>query len=89
MKIKTIKHKGINLNLLTFKRLIGRNNKIKTDLINVVVSDFELKDIYKTLATKLGHEQFLAVNVPKKKVAPKIKKKETVRLFGMDEEIEV
>ena len=94
MIIKPVKIKGKNLNLLKFKRIIGKPaGGLGSDDIHVVMTNMELMKLYEKLNERFGNEQFLAVKVPKKKVAPKPvapkPKKETVRLFGTDEEIEV
>ena len=92
MVIRPIKFKGKNLNCLKFKRIIGKDNRLKADNIHVVMTNLELMRLYEKLGERFGNEQFCAVKVPKKKVAPKIKPKraETVALFGMvDTEVEV
>ena len=89
MLIKPVKVKGINLNCLKFKRIINKDKKLQADNIHVVLTNVELMKMYEMLHKKFGNaEQFLAVKVPVKKVAPK--KPETVALFGcFGEEVEV
>ena len=91
MLIKPVKYKGKNLNCLKFKRIIGKDKKLKLDDIHVVMTNVELMRMYEMLHKKFGNaEQFLAV--PVKKIAPKPEppKPETIALFGMvGEEVEV
>ena len=93
MVIKPIKFRGKNLNCLKFKRIIGKDGSLKVDNIHVVMTNMELMRLYEKLNKRFsGGEQFCAVKVPKKKVAPKPrpKKAETVALFGMvGNEVEV
>ena len=85
MVIKPIKFKGKNLNCLKFKRIIGKDGSLKADNIHVVMTNLELMRLHEKLCERFSGEQFMAVKVPKKKVAPKprLKKPETVALFGM------
>jgi len=89
MLIKQVKVKGINLNCLKFKRIIGKDGALKSDNIHVVLTNIELMKLYEMLNKKFGNkEKLLAVKVPKKKVAPK--KPETIALFGcFGQEVEV
>lgn len=93
MLIKPVKYKGKNLNCLKFKRVIGKEGGLKIDNIHVIMTNVEVMRMYEMLHKKFGNaEQFMAVKVPKEKVAPKpvAPKKETIALFGMvGEEIEV
>jgi hypothetical protein len=92
MLIKSVKYKGKSLNCLKFKRIIGKNGKLKAENIHVVMTNMELMTLCKKINERFSNEQFLAVKVPKKTVPPKpIKKKpKTVALFGMvDTEIDV
>lgn len=88
MLIKSVKYKGKNLNCLKFKRIIGKDRTIQADNIHVIMTNVELMKMYELLHKRFGNaEQFMAVKVPKKKVAPKPVKK--VRVFGTDIEVEV
>ena len=94
MLIKQVKVKGVNLNCLKFKRIIGKDGKLGADNIHVVLTNVELMKMYEMLHKKFGNkERLMAVKIPKRKVAPKKvapKKPETVALFGcFGEEIEV
>jgi len=93
MVIKTVKYKGKQLNCLKFKRIIGKDGQLKADDIHVIMTNVELMKMSEELNNRFNNEQFLAVKVPKKKVAPKVQpkpKKKTVALFGcFDQEIEV
>jgi len=95
MLIKSVKYKGKQLNCLKFKRIIGKNGKLKADDIHVIMTNVELMKMAEMINERFGTgEQFMAVKVPKvKKVAPKVQpkpKKETVALYGcFDQEIEV
>ena len=89
MLIKQVKVKGVNLNCLKFKRIIGKDGTLKSDNIHVVLTNIELMKMYEMLNTRFGNkEKLMAVKVPKKKVAPK--KPKTVALFGcFGQEVEV
>lgn len=92
MNLKTVKFKGNTLNCLKFKRIVHKKDRLTAEHIHCIMTNVELAKMYEMLHRKFGtKEKLLAVKVPAKKVAPvKIKKPETVALFGcFDQEVEV
>lgn len=71
MIIKTVKYKGQQLNCLKFKRIVGKDGVLKADDIHIIMTNVELMKMCEELNSRFNNEQFLAVKVPKKKVAPK------------------